>query len=78
MAQSSLRAASVRLIAETWATDAGWDLVSVTSDRGEVIVRVEGALPLPDTDELERRLRSADLDPTAVQVDLVPAYSVDF
>ncbi|MBB5640668.1 DUF389 domain-containing protein [Cryobacterium roopkundense] len=78
VAQSSSREASVQLVAESWATDAGWELFSVATDRGEVTVRVEGALPLPNTEELERRLRSAGIDPTDVHVDLVPVYSVDF
>lgn len=78
VAQSTSREASVQVVSEAWATDAGWELVSVATDRGQVIVRVEGALPLPNTDELEARLRDAGVDPTVVHVDLVPAYSIDF
>jgi len=78
VARSSSRETAVQSISAAWATHVGWRLVDVATDRAEVIVRVEGALPLPNTADLRRRLVEAGLDPTSVHVDLIPAYSVDF
>ncbi|WP_156109661.1 DUF389 domain-containing protein [Cryobacterium sp. MLB-32] len=78
VAESTVREASVQVVSSAWATAVGWKFVSIATDRGQVNVRVAGALPVPNTDDLQRRLREAGIDPSLVHVDLVPAYSVDF
>ncbi|MBC7442789.1 MAG: DUF389 domain-containing protein [Ramlibacter sp.] len=70
--------ASVQVVTEAWARAAGWDLASVTTAQDTVVVRVEGALPVPDTDRLKELLGAAGIDPALVRVVLIPAYTVDF
>jgi len=43
-----------------------------------VIVRLYGALPLPDTDSLEARLDAGGVDASAITVYLTPEYVVTF
>ena len=62
-------------VAQHWARDAGWDLVSVTTSGSTLIVRATGALPTPDTAPLESALKRAGIDTSNVEVELVPSYT---
>lgn len=73
---NTLRENTVRSAAEAWSRDVGWDLLNVATVDGEVIVRVTGPLPVPDTKQLEQLLTTAGVDPRQVDVDLVPSYKV--
>ena len=77
--RSSTFEASVQAVSERWATDAGWRLTGIrTGADNTVVVSVEGALPLPDTTLLEKKLRAAALDPGPVRIVLTPTYTVDY
>lgn len=73
---NTLRENTVRSVAEAWSRDVGWDLLNVATVDGEVIVRVTGPLPVPDTKQLEQLLTTAGVDPRQLDVDLVPSYNV--
>ena len=77
LAQQTARQSSIRTVAQSWAQSKGWELVSVTTANGTYLVRVTGAPPVPATDTLETQLQSAGVDPSGIQVDLVPSYTVD-
>ncbi len=77
LAVQTARQSSIRTVAQSWAQSTGWNLVSVTTANGTYLVRVTGAPPVPATDTLEARLEKAGVDPSGIQVDLVPSYTVD-
>jgi uncharacterized hydrophobic protein (TIGR00271 family) len=77
LAQQTATQSSIRSAAQSWAKSKGWELVSVTAANGTYLVRVTGAPPVPTTDTLEARLQSAGVDPSGIEVDLVPSYTVD-
>ena len=56
----------------------GWNTGNVTTRNGVVLVHMEGPPPLPDTDPLRKELEKRDVDPSEVQVELVPARTVTF
>lgn len=63
--------------ASEWADSVGWTITSVTSEAGEVHVRLEGPLPLPDTGALKDDLAAAGIDTDSIVIELVPVYTVD-
>ena len=77
LAVQTARQSSIRSVAQSWAQTTGWSLVSVAAANGTYLVRVTGAPPVPATDTLEARLKKAGVDPSGIQVDLVPSYTVD-
>ncbi|WP_345763568.1 DUF389 domain-containing protein [Diaminobutyricibacter sp. McL0608] len=77
LAQQTARQSSIRTVAQSWAQSEGWELVSVTTANGTYLVRVTGVPPVPATDTLETQLQSAGVDPSGIEVDLVPSYTVD-
>ncbi|MFO7690496.1 MAG: DUF389 domain-containing protein [Cryobacterium sp.] len=60
--------------ASDWADSAGWQVISVTTRGSQILLRVEGPLPLPDTTDLGTRLDSAGIDPGTVTVSFQPTY----
>ncbi len=68
---------TVYAVSDPWAVSVGWEVTSVTLRGDEVIVRLEGPLPLPDTTSLKDGLETAGIDPAGVTVDLVPIYTVE-
>ncbi|MBX3284712.1 MAG: DUF389 domain-containing protein [Actinobacteria bacterium] len=67
----------IRDVADSWAAGSGWEVVQVTTQQGSVVVRAIGPGDPPDTRELRRALRDADLADVPVRVDLVPELRVD-
>lgn len=65
-------------VVSTWGDDYGWELVDVTTDETGIVARLEGPLPMPDEDGLEQSLIDADLDPTSIEIDLVPRDTITF
>jgi uncharacterized hydrophobic protein (TIGR00271 family) len=66
-------ARDVRATASSWAVSQGWEVVSVETRQGEVVVRAVGPTPAPDPDGLRTALDAAGLAEVVVQLDLVPA-----
>jgi hypothetical protein len=77
MIRDANREGSVREVAVEWAAAAGWELVDVRTQAGKVIVRFEGAPPLPDAPSLGQALAAAGIDPSIFAVELVPRVTVD-
>ncbi|QYH37070.1 DUF389 domain-containing protein [Salinibacterium sp. M195] len=73
---NTVRENTIRAITDQWASEADWDLVTVDTRLNQVLVRVTGPLPAPDTKELAARIAASDIDPTVVEVELVPSHSV--
>lgn len=71
------RELSVRDVTGEWADDSGWELVEIRTQESIVVARLEGPLPLPDTDTLRSALVDADVDPAGVRVDLYPREVVE-
>ena len=69
---TELRERDVRSTADAWTAAAGWEVVSVATDGGSVVVRVAGPLPEPDPDGLRRALDRAGLDDVSVDLEQVP------
>jgi len=66
------------LAAHSFGDASGWSTGNVTTRGGVVLVHMEGPPPLPDTDPLRKELEKRDVDPSEVQVELVPARTVTF
>ena len=68
---------SVLPVANEWADAHGWAITDVSWQGTELIVRAEGPLPVPTTDELKAELDAAGIDTDRVTVNLVPIYKVE-
>ncbi|ANJ28284.1 DUF389 domain-containing protein [Agromyces aureus] len=75
-AQNVTRESAVHGVAETWGSDVGWTLTTVTSSNGVVIAKFEGDGSTPDTATLESALRDAGIDPSQVEIELKPTFTV--
>jgi len=75
-AENVTREATVHGVADTWGSDVGWTLTAVTTSNGIVVAKFEGDGSAPDTAALESALRDAGIDPSEVEVELVPTYTV--
>jgi uncharacterized hydrophobic protein (TIGR00271 family) len=62
---------------QEWADGVGWKLVDVDMQAGELVVRFEGPIPIPTTDDLVRILREHGVDPDDVNVELLPRTTID-
>ncbi|MEV8252578.1 DUF389 domain-containing protein [Rhodoglobus sp. NPDC076762] len=74
---ATVRENTIRAAAEQWADEAGWDLVTVNTGLNRVFLRVTGPLPAPDTDELAAHISESGIDPSVVEVELVPSRFVN-
>jgi uncharacterized hydrophobic protein (TIGR00271 family) len=77
IASDTRRESTVNSAAEDWATAVGWDVVSLTTRNGEVLVRLEGPLPLPSTNSLRADLLARGVNVDDVTVELLPKEVVD-
>jgi len=75
--RETTRESKVREVSSAWASASDWEVVEVTTRQGKVIVRLEGAPPLPDTSSLRDRLIRRGLDPGDVRVELLPRATID-
>jgi hypothetical protein len=76
IARDTIRENRVRDAVEDWADSGNWEILDVSTRRGMVIVRAEGAPPAPLTFGLLGALREAGVEPTDVELDLVPRDTV--
>jgi uncharacterized hydrophobic protein (TIGR00271 family) len=67
----------IESVTANWADEAGWEVVSLTTQRDTTVVRVTGPLPEPDTKPLQRELESVDLGGTSVKVELIPSQIIE-
>lgn len=74
--RNALRESSVRSVAETWTKAGGWVLLQVNTTHDGVVVRAAGPLPLPDAESLKKLLIDAGIDPSNIDLELVPSYKV--
>lgn len=77
VANRAVTESAVFAVSEPWAVSFGWEVTSVSLRGDEIIVRLEGPLPLPETSSLKDGLETAGIDPARVTVDLVPIYTVE-
>jgi len=75
--RDTLAQSRVSAVADDWAANAGWDVVSVESREGAVVVRAVGQLPAPAPEDLRRALDDAGVTDTDVRLELVPEQRVD-
>ena len=69
--ETTIRQADVQAVAEHWADDAGWPVVSVTATGDQVLVDATGPRPAPDLAVLRQDLDTAGLAGLDVGVSLV-------
>jgi uncharacterized hydrophobic protein (TIGR00271 family) len=69
--KTTIRQADVQAVAEHWANDAGWSVVSVTATGDQVLVDATGPRPAPDLAVLRQDLDTAGLAGLDVGVSLV-------
>ncbi|WP_394554515.1 DUF389 domain-containing protein [Agromyces sp. MMS24-JH15] len=69
--------AQVARVAQAWADDVGWDLISVTEGDDGVLVRVTGPEPIPDLGALEDAITGIGVDASKVEVDFIPSHRVN-
>lgn len=72
----AIRESTVHSVAAKWAHSVHWDLLTVSTEDGETVVRATGPLPTPDTSWLVAQLRANGVAPSQVTVELVPNYTV--
>jgi uncharacterized membrane protein len=58
--------------------EVGWSAPEITTRKGQVVVLMEGPLPIPDTDPLKLQLEKRGVAPSDVQVELDPVRVVTF
>ncbi len=63
-------------VADKWARESGWKILSVTSSEAGVDVQASGALPEPNPQLLERDLVAAGLGKLHVVLELVPSQRI--
>ena len=74
---SAVTTQQVSTVADDWAEDSAWDVVSVDYRDGLVVVRALGPEPAPDPERLRRMLDRRGQAETAVRVELVPEERYD-
>ena len=78
LARDSSREARTLAAARSFGDAVGWRTGNATTRNGVVTVHMEGPPPLPRTDRLRKELEERGVDPSEVQVELVPARIVTF
>jgi uncharacterized hydrophobic protein (TIGR00271 family) len=76
--RDAAREAQTLAAARAFGNEVGWSTGNLTTRTGVVIVHMEGPPPLPNTDRLRNELEERGVDPSDVQVELVPARRVTF
>jgi len=69
--KTTIRQSDVQAVAEQWASDAGWSVISVTATGDRVLVDVTGPRPAPDLAVLRQDLDAAGQAGLDVRVSLV-------
>ena len=68
----------VLTVSRDWAGPQGWEVVGVTTQQGNTVVRMIGPLPVPDAKSLRAALASKGVDVSSVRAEFIPSQSVDF
>ena len=76
--RDTLREAQVSEAAQAFGDAVGWSTAEITTRDGQVVVHMEGPLPIPDTDRLLAELEERDITPSEVQTELDPVRVVTF
>ena len=66
--KTTIRQSEVEAVAEHWASDAGWSVVSVSTANDQVLVSTTGPAPAPDLAVLHQDLDAAGLGGLDVRV----------
>jgi uncharacterized hydrophobic protein (TIGR00271 family) len=77
IAHDTRREITVRDASRRWAHSVGWELTDVTTRQGDVVVKFEGSLPVPDTASLRADLTAHGVDPAIVRAQLLPRATID-
>jgi uncharacterized hydrophobic protein (TIGR00271 family) len=75
--QSELEVDEVRSVAQDWAEPADWEVISVTDQAGDIVLRAGGPDPAPSLEDLRGALDDAGLEDVSVEVELVPSTKAD-
>ena len=78
LAHDTSREARTPAAAREFGDAVGWTTGNVTTRGGVVLVHMEGPPPLPKTGRLRTELEDRGVDPSEVQVELIPARLVTF
>jgi uncharacterized membrane protein len=78
LARDTSREAKTLAAAREFGDAVGWSTGNVTTRGGVVLVHMEGPPPLPKTDRMRTELEDRGIDPSEVQLELVPAKLVTF
>ena len=78
IARDTLREARVSEAAQAFGEEVGWTTADITTRDGQVVVHMEGPLPIPDTDRLRMELEERDVVPSEVRTELDPVRVVTF
>ena len=71
------RETTVTKVAENWAQSVGWDVIDVSTSSKGIVIRVEGQLPIPETDTLRAQLAAAGIDLRGAILDLIPSTKIE-
>ena len=77
IASQTIDASSVQTVATKWATPSGWTIQSVDPSSNGFTVHAAGPPPAPSASALRADLDAAGLENVAVQLELVPQYTID-
>lgn len=77
IAQDTNREVRARRAAQRWGDEHDWDVKSITTRQGTVVIVMGGPLPMPDTAPLRDEMAAEGVDPSDVEVDLIPSVVVD-
>jgi len=75
--RATAKVVAVEEISAEWAEDVGWHVVEVVTEADDVVIRVEGGIPAPETDDLEHLLTDRGIDTDNVRVELRPRATID-
>ena len=78
IARDTLREAQVSEAAQAFGEEVGWTTADITTRDGQVVVHMEGPLPIPDTDRLRTELEERDVVPSEVRTEFAPVRVVTF
>ncbi len=74
--RDAINESDVRSVVSAWADSVGWELIDVETREDDVIVELHGPPPTPDLGDLAAQLREVGIDPTQVQLDLLPRQRI--
>jgi uncharacterized hydrophobic protein (TIGR00271 family) len=78
IARDTLREAQVSEASQAFGDAVGWTTAEITTRDGQVVVHMEGPLPIPETDRLRVELKERDVAPSEVRTELEPVQVVTF